>query len=223
MKRLLLSTNFWLGSLIVVTGAMAIDMDAVSQPDPSAAPQSEHTRPLPAGDLSQIRLDFATPNSPGAIGVGMAEGTRTIGGGITSAYGGHTDPGNGAPNVGSFSCQPGTCTERSPERADAELLAKRLQPALEKLIISHPQFSRLEAWVYADLLVQAPLAAKAFIEAYDAADRARGLDGIVDARVRAFHRPDGTLDAPGFGDDLAALRADQMRRTRALAAKMLAE
>ena len=217
--RFLSNQNTWLAAFIVLSGAMAIDGDAVGTQPPTPT-QATNVRPLPSGSLDPVRNDFATPNSPGAIAIGMAEGTRTIDGGITSAYAGHTDPGNAAANIGSFSCQPSTCQSRSPERADAELLAKRLQPEIEKLIVSHPQFSRLEAWVYADLLVQAPLAAKAFKEEYTATDRARGFDGIVDARVRAFHNG-GKLDAPGFGNSLSALRADQTRRTRALATKML--
>lgn len=217
--KFLSSQNTWLAAFVVLSGAMAIDGDAIGT-QPPALTQPTNVRPLPSGSLAPVRNDFATPNSPGAIAIGMAEGTRTIDGGITSAYAGHTDPGNAAANVGSFSCQPSTCQSRSPERADAELLAKRLQPEIEKLIVTHPQFSRFEAWVYADLLVQAPLAAKAFKEGYTAADRARGLDGLIDARVRAFHNGD-KLDAPGFGNSLSALRADQTRRTRALTAKIL--
>ena len=44
-------------------------------------------------------------DSPIAIAIGMAEGTRTVDGGKTAAYYWHADPGNGANKFGTFSYQ----------------------------------------------------------------------------------------------------------------------
>jgi hypothetical protein len=209
-----------------ISAGLFISIGLVTGGATSTTPTTPPSFALPQAAVisnSAIANDFADANSPGAIGVGVSEGTRTPDGGVTSAYEGHTDPGNAAPNVGSFSCQPGTCSSRTPREADAELLAKRLQPALAKAVIARPDLTRLEAWVYADMLVQAPLAGEAWLKDYKPSDRARGMDGIVDARVRAFSKPDGTLDAPGFDNDISRLRADQMRRTRALAATFISK
>ncbi|WOL31306.1 hypothetical protein [Microcoleus phage My-WqHQDG] len=42
-------------------------------------------------------------NSPIGRIIGMAEGNRTADGGLTANYNGHTDPGNGAWNMGNYS------------------------------------------------------------------------------------------------------------------------
>lgn len=217
-------TNLFGLTETLISGSLLISIGLVTGGATSSIPTTPPSFALPQSTVisnSAIANDFRDANSPGAIAVGVAEGTRTPDGGVTSAYKGHTDPGNAAPNVGTFSCQPGTCSSRTPREADAELLTKRLQPALSKAVIARPDLTRLEAWVYADMLVQAPLAGEAWLKDYNTADRSRGLDGIVDARVRAFHNPAGQLEAPGFGNDIARLRADQMRRTRALAATFI--
>jgi LysM repeat protein len=54
--------------------------------------------------------------SPAAIIIGNAEGTRLPNGATTRAYGGHIDPGNSAANRGSFSLQ--NAGNRTPEQSD---------------------------------------------------------------------------------------------------------
>ncbi|NJN60517.1 MAG: hypothetical protein HC795_02330 [Coleofasciculaceae cyanobacterium RL_1_1] len=71
---------------------------------------------------------FGQVDAPGAIAIGMAEGTRTIDGVRTAAWYGHTDPGNANYNVGTFSSQN---TALSPELADDQ----ELQRIREKLSI----------------------------------------------------------------------------------------
>lgn len=56
--------------------------------------------------------------------VGSAEGTRTPEGGKTSTYEGHTDPGNGVHNRGSFSYQFGNEENLSPEESSKRQWAK---------------------------------------------------------------------------------------------------
>ena len=210
--------TYELGLAISLMGATvsAVDIGAILNPT-IAAPQTTVQFAIPAADDNTIGAaveDFRSPNSIGSIAIGLAEGTRTIDGGTTPGYDGHTDPGNAASNVGTFSCQ--VCVKRTPAAADEELLRKQLRPQLEKLRISHPTLTRFEAWIALDIQVQAPAVLPGFLAALPE-NRARGLDGIVDARVSGFYRTDGTLDAPGFGNDLARLRADQMRRSRAIA------
>jgi hypothetical protein len=59
---------------------------------------------------------------------------------------------------------------------------------------------------YLDALVQAPIAADAFARNY------KKGDDIVKARVDAYRRSDGSIDAVGFGNSEARLTADQARR-----------
>ncbi|RKG61727.1 LysM peptidoglycan-binding domain-containing protein [Corallococcus sp. CA054B] len=59
-------------------------------------------------------------NSPAAIIIGNAEGTRTPHGGKTRAFGSHTDPGNSKVNKGSFSYQDGVV--KTPDEADRKQL-----------------------------------------------------------------------------------------------------
>lgn len=53
-------------------------------------------------DLTQ---ELASPDSELSVAIGMAEGTRTAGGGKTTACDGHTDPGNQKAIQGTFSYQ----------------------------------------------------------------------------------------------------------------------
>lgn len=52
--------------------------------------------------------------------IGLAEGNRTPDGGLTDSYYGHTDPGNGAWNVGNYSVNAEYYTCASPEDADEQ-------------------------------------------------------------------------------------------------------
>jgi hypothetical protein len=57
-------------------------------------------------------------NSPIGRIIGMAEGNRTADGGLTNNYYGHTDPGNGAWNMGNYSVNGAYYSTGSPEDAD---------------------------------------------------------------------------------------------------------
>ena len=56
-----------------------------------------------------------------ARAVGSAEGTRTPTGAFNPAYNGHTDPGNGVWNMGTFSYQHGA---KTPAEADQKQLQR---------------------------------------------------------------------------------------------------
>jgi hypothetical protein len=162
---------------------------------------------------------FGQADAPGAIAIGMAEGTRMIDGIRTSAWYGHIDPGNSNYNVGTFSSQN---TTLSPDLADDQEL-KRIRGELSIFIQEQPSLSPLEYLSAADLSIQARGAFPAFGQHLKTV-RARNLKPvatIVEARVRSFYNPlNGQLEAAGFDNDETALRSDQLRRTRALERKV---
>lgn len=166
-----------------------------------------------SGDLA-MQL-FATPEAPGVIAIGMAEGTRTVDGGKTSAYWGHTDPGNGKHNLGSFSYQHGAA---SPEHADL-LQLQRMYPyiaAMQTFAADNGMsLSALELVAGIDLATQAPLAAQNYLANLKEAKAQgfAGMEAIFEARSYSYINPyNGQLEASGFGNDWGRLRFDQARR-----------
>lgn len=188
-------------------------------------PIAPSPQPIASGGID---LFEGGSNSLVAIAVGSAEGTRTPTGDKTWAYDGHVDPGNGHWNLGSFSFQ--HCLEAryqcsTPEAADGHQL-RRLQ---SQLALLHQQAAdqgmtlTLEEELNGiDLANQAPRAAleRGYI---DWLKRSRdmgltGTDAILWARVRSFLDPDtGLWNAPGLGNDVSWISADQERRMRAIA------
>ncbi|XHX78967.1 MAG: hypothetical protein RBJ76_03250 [Stenomitos frigidus ULC029] len=159
--------------------------------------------------------------------VGHAEGTRTPNGSKTRAYYGHSDPGNGVWNLGSFSYQHGAA---SPEAADEKQL-KRLERQTANLLAIAKQFRvtlTLEEKLNGiDLANQAPLAAlgaKGYIERLAQAKQ-RGLHGdaaILWARTQAYWDPQrNRWDAPGLGNTEDNIRHDQERRLLAIARALI--
>ncbi len=158
-----------------------------------------------------------------AWAVGGAEGTRTPTGAINPAYFGHTDPGNRAWNMGTFSYQHGAAT---PEEADQKQL-KRLQhqgEVLRQRALDQGLNLTLEETLNGlDLANQSPLAAigrVGYIErlAEAKANGHEGAEAIVIARTRAYINPKtGHWNAPGLGNTEASIRRDQQRRANAVA------
>jgi hypothetical protein len=181
----------------------------------------------PAAPLNQGLLEMLSggSNSPIAIAVGTAEGTRTPDGRFTAAYNGHIDPGNGAHNQGSFSYQG---VADNPKKADELQLAKlkgRVLPAFEKMWNferTDPEKRALFA-IACDVFTQsetACLGKGGFLEQMQI-----GLSGkfvqlaqeINRWRYLSYFDPEtDRLDAPGFGNDSARLGQDQERRTEAV-------
>lgn len=162
--------------------------------------------------------------------VGAAEGTRTIDGGKTDNYYGHSDPGNGIWNRGTFSYQFGNQENLSPDEADRRQLKKIkrihesvMRPKAEKYGVAPLTLSEEINGI--DLINQAPLAVTeegGYIEQL-AEVKKKGLSGeaaILEARVQAFWDPEmGRWDAPGLRayDDISkeeSIRRDQERRMR---------
>lgn len=160
--------------------------------------------------------------------VGAAEGTRAADGGKTSLYEGHTDPGNGVWNRGTFSYQFGNEENLTADEADRRQIAKikrihdsvMLPKAVEKSITPLTLAEEING---IDLINQAPLAVTeegGYVERLAEAKK-KGLSGdeaILEARVWAFwDAGKGDWDAPGLRayDDLgkeASIRHDQDRR-----------
>ncbi|MCP9839000.1 DUF4231 domain-containing protein [Cyanobium sp. N.Huapi 1H5] len=162
-----------------------------------------------------------------AIAVGYSEGNRTLNGGKNTSFSGHIDPGNKQRNVGSFSSQVHLHKISNPEEADAlwltklrnNLLPKYKQAALDADLDPNLAFLWLSA---CDLYVQSPAAVneKAGLLDRFSTDINKGrlsFDAMVQARVSSYFEPNsGKLNAPGFGNNLARLKNDQIRRSRAI-------
>ena len=173
---------------------------------------------------------FASPDSPGSVAIGMAEGTRTLDGGKTHNWDGHYDPAwlnhrVGNPfNMGTFSCQ--TCEARDAASADEELLATRLRPKAREIFEQHPDLTALEKLAVVDALVQAPKTTygnTATLPALLKQYRGQGseVEAVAKARAESFVSPvSGRLEAGGFGNSRSRLEADQLRRTQELARKL---
>ena len=174
--------------------------------------------------------ELSSPDSTLSVAIGNAEGTRTVDGGKTRAYGGHKDPGNDAHNTGTFSYQRGPAS--SPEDADAKQLAN-----------FRATLPRYEAAARAaGLDPKNPLLAAAFFDSFNQSEAAglgwkdsttgKGLlgefdwlakngitkDNLIEARVRSYHNTSGRIEAPGLDlnkngtTTLEEVRTDQGRR-----------
>ncbi|MEL6249461.1 MAG: hypothetical protein AAFR15_15805 [Cyanobacteria bacterium J06627_15] len=162
-----------------------------------------------------------------AHAVGHAEGTRTADGGYTRYYNGHTDPGNGVWNLGTFSYQHGA---RSAAEADAKQLARLQRQATElrrQATEKGIELTLLEELNGIDLANQAPTTAldRGYIKWLDRAKRSDmgEAERVVWARTRSFIHPDtGRWNAPGLGNTLESVTRDQRRRQQAIS-KVLVE
>ena len=180
-------------------------------------------------------------DSPIAIAIGLAEGTRTLDGGKTAAYYWHSDPGNGADNYGTFSYQhlppsasgASAATKRQvsaekglPEQAD-RLQLKRLEQFYRQLqqqaSAKGLQLTELELLNGLDLANQSEAAALSPWGYVDRLVQMRALlpnepdAQIQEARTWAYWSPDRhTWDAPGLGNTYASIQRDQARRFAAV-------
>ncbi|WP_416674568.1 hypothetical protein [Egbenema bharatensis] len=191
------------------------EAESIAPPPPDAA-----RSPDAAGskDVSLDALFAGEADSLVAIAVGSAEGTRTPHGGKNPAYYGHTDPGNGVWNLGSFSYQHGAAT---PEEADTKQLARlrsQAETILRKAAAQGLVLSLEEKLNGIDLANQAPKAvldSAGYVEWLAEAHK-RGMTGteaILWARVQSFIDPrTQTWDAPGLGNSESRITRDQERR-----------
>jgi hypothetical protein len=185
--------------------------------------------------LSSVRPALFTPSSPISLdpfvggsdslvakAVGTAEGTRTPEGHRTPAYYGHTDPGNGARNLGTFSYQHAA---HSPEDADAKQLSRlqkqaaNLQVQAETVGLELTLAERLNGIDLANQSPRAALDREGYIDRLAQAHQMRlqGSEAILWARTRSFLDPDSQRwNAPGLGNNVHSITHDQQRRQRAI-------
>jgi hypothetical protein len=187
-----------------------------SQP-PANRPATRSSSPVNL--RAQAEQLFATPDSLGAIAIGVAEGTRTPDGGRTSIWQQHTDPGNFAQNRGTFSWQleatsVADAEQRGLDRVRQEAIPYLLQEA-EKLGVSLNPELLVQG---ADLWNQSPQAGAAFVENLQRCQqRETQVAAVLCARIESYVSPStGEVEAAGFANDPLALQADQQRRMEAI-------
>jgi hypothetical protein len=187
-------------------------------------PMTPTTPPLPQVDgaamAPPIQFAISNPNHPFFVAIGINEGTRTPSGGYTSAYYGHTDPGNGKHNVGTVSGQQGGTPQSTDRRWMGTLTQRQLQmaPVLQQLGLQPGSvaFNRVMFNVL-DLTVQAPAAVPDFIRMLPrVVASGASIEAIAKARTDSFINPaTGRLEASGFGNNYSRLFADQRSRAGA--------
>ncbi|NJN85401.1 MAG: hypothetical protein HC881_02615 [Leptolyngbyaceae cyanobacterium SL_7_1] len=157
-----------------------------------------------------------------ARAIGSAEGTRTPDGDKTSAYKGHSDPGNGKWNLGTFSYQHGADSPEEADQKQLDRLKQQVQTLQQQAQTYGLELSLAEKLNGLDLANQSPRAALSrggYIDRLKEA-RDRGLqneEAILWARTRAFLDPDtNRWNAPGLGNTTERITADQSRRLRAI-------
>jgi hypothetical protein len=188
-------------------------------------PATANQQPLTANPADDIFSGGS--NSLVARAVGSAEGTRTPEGHKTSAYHGHTDPGNGVWNLGSFSYQHEAANPEEADEKQLARLAQQDQSLREKAIaLGIPEYEadlsvRLNG---IDLANQSPLAALAddgggYIDRLKQAQEMGliGSEAVLWARVRSYLDPDtNQWNAPGLGNTVENISHDQQRRMDAI-------
>jgi len=209
------------------------------KPEHLAAEAVNQTDPIPARWWNQ------GSNSPIAVAIGNAEGTRQPDGAKTAAYYWHQDPGNGADNFGTFSYQHFPAVRTQAVRAEANAIAKREVAAAQQLpeLADQAQMQRLFGF-YQQLQRQAQTSGLVLtpLEILNGLDlinqsEAAGLSpgGYVDhlaqmrnleedseeqikeARSWSYWHPERKAwDAPGLGNGYSYIRRDQERRFEAV-------
>lgn len=142
--------------------------------------------------------------------IGRAEGTRDRNGNPTAAYGGHTDPGNGKANLGSFSYQHGAS---SPGEADQKWLAvlRKAEPGIQAQAIAKfgQPLSKAALVAALDAYTQSPDAGKRFVPHLSTNDPTPAQ--IIAARTEALNESRRVL-----GGGPLNVPADQQRRVNRL-------
>jgi hypothetical protein len=179
------------------------------------------TPPLPqvsaTAPVGFVPTAIRNDKHPIFLAIGIAEGTRTANGGYTRAYYGHTDPGNGARNVGTVSGQQGGSPATSDRRWMGILTgtASRVAPVLQRLGVQPGTqgYNRLLFNVL-DLNVQAPAAVSDFIKKIpQILQQGVSVEAIAKARADSFINPrTGRLEASGFNNSYNRLFQDQRSR-----------
>ena len=158
-----------------------------------------------------------------AVAVGSAEGTRTADGDRNTHFYGHSDPGNGVWNLGTFSYQHGAGSAEEADAKQLERLKRQAQVMQEKAADRGLKLTLEETLNGIDLANQAPealLDVAGYIDWLEQAHRLgmTGPDAILWARVQSFIDPKTQRwNAPGLGNTAESITHDQQRRVEAIA------
>ena len=216
------------GLLNLTTGAGPVSAEEIENPENVTALKTAwengndglNTPPLPqltaTAAAREIPLSFSSDTSEMFVLIGVAEGTRTAGGGFTRHYYGHRDRGDGNMNRGTVSG--GRGNRLTPKQIDTRwrgLLAEtayNYQPIMAKMGLRRgTQGYNRVMFNILDLRVQAPAAVPDFVSNLVGSDMS--IESIAKARADAFFDPDtGRLDAPGFNNSYPLLLRDQRSR-----------
>ena len=174
----------------------------------------------PTALTDTVPIAMTSDRHPMMVHIGIAEGTRTINGGYTRAYKGHTDPGDGHRNRGTFSGGRGM-GNATPQQVDRhwmrELTARsaRVAPVVARAglrpgTVGYNRFM----FNYLDLAVQAPRAADSFAAKLSSMKAGNwSIEVMAKARADSFYNPmTGRLEASGFGNNYSRLLGDQRSR-----------
>ena len=174
----------------------------------------------PTALTDTVAIAVTSDRHPMMVHIGIAEGTRTISGGYTRAYQGHTDPGDGFRNRGTVSGGRGM-GNATPKQVDAywmrELTARsaRLAPVIARAGLQPGTvgYNRL-MFNYLDLSVQSPLAAQGFAAKLSSMKAGNwSIEVMAKARADSFYNPvTGRLEAGGFNNNYSRLLGDQRSR-----------
>ncbi|MBE9103279.1 hypothetical protein [Vacuolonema iberomarrocanum] len=209
------------------TAIAAVEPTSVP-PTAPVAPVEPMPKPVLSANPSTESLFVGGAESVVARVVGSAEGTRTVEGLRTSAYYGHTDPGNGVWNLGSFSYQHGAASPEAADERQLQRLQRQTQTLLSRAAAFGLELTLEEQLNGIDLANQAPEAALdrgGYIDWLAEAHKLgmTGQDAIAWARTRSFLDPDTQQwNAPGLGNTVQGIARDQERRMRAIARTLAA-
>ncbi|WP_448596841.1 hypothetical protein [Thermoleptolyngbya sp.] len=199
--------------------ALSFDLELATAAIAPVATSASLENPVVAALPAMLQAAFAGGvDSLVAIAVGSAEGTRTPRGDYTAAYQGHSDPGNGVWNLGTFSYQHGAASPAEADRKQIQRLqrqAQQLQQTAAKLGLELSVAEQLNGIDLANQSPQAALSRGGYLDRLLEA-RQQGMTGeaaILWARTHAFLDPDTQRwNAPGLGNTAESITRDQARR-----------
>jgi len=194
-----------------------------------------------SGDFGAQLASAQLSQTPIYRAIGMAEGTISANGTPTDAWTSHGDPGNGKLNKGFGSYQVyqhpkgAQLTPQEADKIQADRLAK-VWPSVDRALTAAGipagatrdlvAANALDAWNQAPAVhggTNGLLNPQRLAELKGALDRgANPTDAIVEWRANGYRTDSGALDAPGLGNSIGRVRADQRRRAEAVQAGLTA-
>ena len=246
LKQLLHDAGFYSGAINDEMGSMGTAalvkakqaLNLSGAPDVAGPTTIAALRKAVAGASGDFGAQLRSPNlnQTGIYrAIGMAEGTIDQNGKPTAAWTQHGDPGNGRLNKGFGSYQVyqhekgAALTPQEADRIQADRLAT-VFPSVDRALSAAgfpPGPTRsliaanaLDAWNQAPAVhdgVNGLLNPQQLSKLKAAVDRgANPTDAIVEWRANGYYNDDGSLNAPGLGNSISNVRADQRRRAEAV-------